>query len=85
MSDPLRVVVGRNVRRIRVARGYSQEAFADAVLNVNRTYAGRMERGQTNLSLDALDRLAETLGVDPRVLLDPDMEVSVEVRIIGRE
>ncbi|WP_051165462.1 helix-turn-helix domain-containing protein [Nocardia testacea] len=79
MSDPLRVIVGRNVRRIRVARGFSQERFADEVLRVNRTYASRMERGLTNLSLDALERLAETLDVDPRTLLSEGMTVTVTV------
>ncbi|WP_280508857.1 helix-turn-helix domain-containing protein [Nocardia cyriacigeorgica] len=84
MSEPLQVIVGRNVRRIRVARGYSQEAFADEVLGVHRTYASRLERGITNLSLAALERLAKTLGVDPRILLSEDM--TVEVRVTdGRE
>lgn len=72
------------MRRIRVARGYSQEAFADEVLGVHRTYASRLERGITNLSLAALERLAKTLGVDPRILLSEDM--TVEVRVTdGRE
>jgi transcriptional regulator with XRE-family HTH domain len=60
--------VGRNVRAIREARGYSQEAFAD-VLGVHRTYQSSIERGQRNLSLQAVERMAATLGIEPEELL----------------
>ncbi|MGV9635746.1 helix-turn-helix domain-containing protein [Nocardia rhamnosiphila] len=79
MEGQLQEVVGRNVRAIRVARGLSQEAFAD-VLGVHRTYMGRLERGQQNLTLRAVERLAQVLGVDdPRTLLSEDMTVTVTV------
>ena len=58
----VRAVVGWNVRRIRVARGVSQERLAfDA--GVDRSYVGGLERGQMNPSVDILERLAITLGV----------------------
>lgn len=79
MEGHLQRVVGNNVRRIRAARGLSQEAFAD-VLGVHRTYAGRLERGEQNLTLQALERLADVLGVDdPRTLLSESMSVTVTV------
>ncbi len=68
MEGQLQRVVGRNLRRIRLERGYSQEAFAE-VLGVHRTYLGAVERGERNLTLQTVERLAEDLGVDARSLL----------------
>ena len=57
-----RELVGRNVRRVRVAKGISQERLAfDS--GVDRSYLGGMERGEENPTVDVLDRLAATLAV----------------------
>jgi transcriptional regulator with XRE-family HTH domain len=57
-----RKLVGLNVRRLRVERNMSQERLAyDS--SVDRSYLGGMERGESNPTVDVLDRLAETLGV----------------------
>ncbi len=69
MEGELQRRVGGNLRRIRVERGLSQEQFAD-VLGVHRTYMGGVERGERNLTLKSLERLADHLGIDPRTLLD---------------
>jgi transcriptional regulator with XRE-family HTH domain len=61
--------VGRRVRRIRTERGISQEELARAV-GMHRTYLGGVERGERNLTLRSVERLADRLGVDVRVLLD---------------
>lgn len=62
-----RILVGRNIRRIRVAKGVSQERLAfDA--SVDRSYLGGMERGQQNPTVDVLERVAMTLGVPLREL-----------------
>ncbi len=72
MEGELQRTVGRNLRAHRLARGISQEAFAD-VLEIHRTYMGGLERGERNITLKVLERLAGQLGVDPRDLLrDPD-------------
>ena len=68
MEGDLQRTVGRNLRAYRVARGHSQEAFAD-VLGVHRTYMGGLERGERNLTLRSLERIAERLGVAPLELL----------------
>lgn len=66
---PLRVRLGCVVRRLRGAAGYpSQEAFADAA-GLHRTYAGKVERGEINLSLDSLERLSRALGMSAGELL----------------
>lgn len=69
MADgDLQRIVGQNLRTYRQQRGLSQEAFAD-VLGVHRTYMGGIERGERNLTLKSLERIAATLDVDPRELL----------------
>ncbi|SHE25570.1 helix-turn-helix domain-containing protein [Actinomyces glycerinitolerans] len=66
----LQKTVGRNLRTYRLQRGLSQEAFAD-LLGVHRTYMGGIERGERNLTLKSLERIAEQIGVDPRELMTP--------------
>ena len=68
MEGELQRRFGRNLRRYREERGLSQEAFAE-VLGVHRTYMGGVERGERNLTLRSVERLAETIGVDPLSLL----------------
>jgi len=60
--------VGRNLRAYREQQGLSQEAFADAV-GVHRTYMGGLERGERNLTLKSLERIANLIEVDPLQLL----------------
>ena len=64
----LQRAVGRNLRSLRKARGLSQEAFAD-LLGVHRTYLGGIERGERNLTLRNLERIARRIEVDPLSLL----------------
>jgi transcriptional regulator with XRE-family HTH domain len=68
MEGDLQRTVGRNLRAYRVARGLSQEAFAE-VVGVHRTYMGGIERGERNLTLKALERIAERLELPPLDLL----------------
>jgi len=72
VEGALQIVVGRNIRRLRRERGLSQEDLADEI-GVHRTYMGGVERGERNLTLRSLERLADRLGVSPLGLLeDPD-------------
>ena len=59
--------LGRRVREMRLAQGYSQESFADKC-GVHRTFMGTIERGESNLSFQNIVRVAETLGVSLAVL-----------------
>lgn len=64
--------VGINVRRLRLAAGFSQEALAD-VCDLHRTYVGAVERGERNITLATLAKLAAALRVSPLDLLkEPD-------------
>ena len=65
----LQKTVGRNLRAYRLERGLSQEAFADQ-LGVHRTYMGGVERGERNLTLKSLEKMAEQIGVEARELLE---------------
>lgn len=68
MEGQLQKIVGRNLRRYRLDHGFSQEAFADH-MGVHRTYMGAVERGERNLTLQTLERIADFIGVDARELL----------------
>lgn len=68
MVGDLQRLLGARLRAYRQERSLSQEAFAD-VLGVHRTYMGSLERGERNLSLQSVERLAERLGVEPLDLL----------------
>lgn len=71
MEGDLQRTVGRNLRSYRKARELSQEAFAD-VLGVHRTYMGGVERGERNLTLKSVERIAGRLELEPLSLLMPD-------------
>jgi transcriptional regulator with XRE-family HTH domain len=72
VEGDLQHIVGRNIRRLRRERGLSQEELADEI-GVHRTFMGGVERGERNLTLQTLERLAQRLGVDPVSLLkEPD-------------
>jgi transcriptional regulator with XRE-family HTH domain len=56
-----RSLVARNLRRLRVAKGLSQEGLA-ADANIDRSYMSRLERGIENPTVALLERLADALG-----------------------
>ena len=60
----LREVVARNLRRLRNARGLSQEELADRA-DVNRNYVGMLEREEHAATVDMIEKLAGVMGVDP--------------------
>jgi transcriptional regulator with XRE-family HTH domain len=59
-NSNIRMAFGKRVRELRLNRGYSQETFADAA-NLHRTYIGSIERGEQNVSIDNIDKLAKSL------------------------
>jgi transcriptional regulator with XRE-family HTH domain len=60
--------LARNLKALRTSKGLSQEALADAA-GIDRTYVSALERRKYSLSIDRLDQLAATLGVEPYMLL----------------
>lgn len=64
----LQRTLGKNLRAWRTDKGLSQEAFAD-VLGYHRTYVGGLERGERNVTLKSLERIAGSIGTNPVDLL----------------
>jgi len=53
---------GRRIRELREAKGWSQEAFAEQC-GLHRTYIGGIERGERNVGLVNIERIAVALRV----------------------
>lgn len=60
--------LARNVRRLRLEKGWSQEELADQS-GLHRTYVSGVERGVRNPTISIVAVLARALGVTPSVLL----------------
>lgn len=67
MEDP-RSMFGKAVRRYRLRLEFSQEELADRA-GLDRSYIGQVERGETNISLLNLVRIADALQVGPERLV----------------
>ena len=65
----IRHVFGENLRRYRQALGISQEDLAEKA-GLHRTYIGSVERGERNVSIDNIARIAKGLRVTPSKLLE---------------
>lgn len=62
MAQTMRKKFGKRIRELRLEKGWSQEQFADEV-GVHRTYIGAVERGEQNIALDNIERVAKRLGI----------------------
>jgi transcriptional regulator with XRE-family HTH domain len=65
----IRVVFARNLKRYREDRGLTQAALA-AAMDVDRAHVSAMERGQQNVTLLTLSKVADHLGVEPAQLIE---------------
>ena len=65
----VRALFGNRLREIRISRGLSQEELAFEA-KLDRTYLSSCERGQRNISLDNIHRLARALRVSPAVFFE---------------
>ena len=78
MNEPSRIpsireVLARNLRRLRGERGLSQEVLAD-LAGLHRTYVGSIERGERNVSIDNIERLAKALQIAAADLIKSEVE-----------
>ena len=69
MCKEVLVSFGQQVAAARRQIGLSQEALAGRA-GIHRTYVGAVERGERNISLMNIHKLADALGVEPGVLLN---------------
>ena len=65
----IRTRLGQNVRRLREARGWSQEDYADRA-GIHRTYVSDIERGRRNPTITVVEKLGSPFGVCAAELLD---------------
>ena len=65
----IRQRLGRNLRDLRTAKGWSQEHYAFEA-GIHRTYVSDIERGARNPTISVVEKLAKPLGVKPGRLLD---------------
>ena len=65
----IRQRLGRNVRRLREEKGWSQEDYADRA-GIHRTYVSDIERGRRNPTVSVVEKLAGPLDLPPGRLLD---------------
>ena len=74
-NPALALAFGETVRSVRESAGVAQEALA-LIAEMDRSYLGRLERGEKQPSLDVVFRLAAALGVTPG-----DLVARIELRL----
>jgi transcriptional regulator with XRE-family HTH domain len=71
-ENDINKIVGKNIRALREKMGLSQDVFAEAC-DVHRTYIGSVERGERNITLETLARIAKAAKTTPVELLKAKM------------
>lgn len=68
MGSPICEAFGRNLRAIRKSKGFSQERLAHET-GIDRSYLGKIERGEVNITIEKIYLLADHLQCSPKDLL----------------
>lgn len=63
------ITFGQKIRDLRISKNYSQEVLADKA-NLHRTYIGMIERGEKNITLVNIEKIAKALEVNLKFLFD---------------
>lgn len=66
-----RQILSQKLRMLRLEQGLSQEQLA-SMAGLHRTYVGSVERGERNISIDNIEKLANALGCNITKLLEKD-------------
>jgi transcriptional regulator with XRE-family HTH domain len=80
----VRRLVGKNLRRLRLEKGWSQEELAFRA-KLDRTYVSGVERGVRNPTVLVLSQLGDALGIEEALLLDRAPHRSYSTAIPTRE
>jgi len=67
-QDPTLLALGKTIRRIRLSKSISQEKLA-LLAEVDRSYVGRVERGDNNVAVLTLSKLALSLDITLAMLM----------------
>ena len=68
----VKIVFGRRVRILRKREGLSQEQLA-LRCGLNRTYVGGVERGERNISIVNIEKIARAIGLSLKDLFDDEV------------
>lgn len=68
-APPLKLAFGKSIRTLRESRGYSQEELAERA-GLHRNYVGGIERGERNVALENIVKLAKALAVRSKDLFE---------------
>ena len=68
LAKTLQQIFAGNLRRERLARGWSQRVLADQA-GLTRTHVGSVERGEHSTTINTIEALAKALGVEPVELM----------------
>lgn len=63
-TTEIRKKFGRRIRDLRLQKGISSQMALANKAGLDRTYIGGIERGERNVSLDNIAKLAKTLGIE---------------------
>ena len=68
----IKLLIGERVRELREARGIaSQEKLGELASDLHRTFIGRVERGETNISIENLEAITKALNVSMAEFFKP--------------
>lgn len=73
----IRIVIGRNVRRLRLAKGLTQEELSNRC-DFDQRFISQVESGVRNLTVLSLHELSQALDTTPVALITPDEEAAKE-------
>lgn len=68
-----RLNFSKNLKKYRLEKGLSQEDLANEC-GLHRTYVSSVERGERNITVDSMEKLAIALGVELKDLISPNDE-----------
>lgn len=71
-ANDIKRLIGERVRRLRIEHGISsQEKLGEIANDLHRTFIGRVERGETNISIENLEAIAKALDVSLAEFFEP--------------
>ena len=68
MAEDIKLKLGKKIREVRVKEGYSQEELASRC-GLHRTYISDIERGERNVSVENIEKIAKALKTEVNELL----------------
>ncbi|MHB1651856.1 MAG: helix-turn-helix domain-containing protein [Desulfitobacteriaceae bacterium] len=77
--ENIQLTVGQNIKYYRQVKGFTQEDLAEKV-DVSGSYIGYLERGKKCPSLELLGKIAESLYIEPALLLTPKEQLNDDLK-----